>query len=354
MCTDADHALRILLLEQDSRMADAIERVLGAARSACIVTRVNDGDGLRDAVAAATFDVLIANARIIDNRPDDLTALGALRPETPLILIVDPSSTDDEVEALSAAATDYVFEDRLQRLGPSIARATREAAERRELRQTEAALKVSEQRLQLALDAAEVTVWEYDMASGEVRFSRQLGPMLGYSEEEVSARIEAWEGLTHPEDLPAVRAAMVRHFRGEAPMIDVEYRIRARDGDWRWLHTVGRVMAHDARGRARLLTGTHRDVTEFRHYQTQLEYRATHDALTGLLNRRALYDALDHMVAHAKRAGEHLAVLYLDLDRFKVVNDSLGHAAGDQLLICVAERLKSCVRRVRRRGKTRR
>jgi diguanylate cyclase (GGDEF)-like protein len=76
----------------------------------------------------------------------------------------------------------------------------------------------------------------------------------------------------------------------------------------------------------------------------QLQYRATHDALTGLVNRSALHDALDRLIAHAKRADERLVVLYLDLDRFKVVNDSLGHTTGDELLICVADRLKACVR----------
>ena len=79
-------------------------------------------------------------------------------------------------------------------------------------------------------------------------------------------------------------------------------------------------------------------------FLAQLEYRASHDALTGLVNRSAFHDALTRLIARAARADERLAVLYLDLDRFKVVNDSLGHASGDQLLICVADRLKACVR----------
>ena len=79
-------------------------------------------------------------------------------------------------------------------------------------------------------------------------------------------------------------------------------------------------------------------------FVAQLEYRASHDALTGLVNRSALHDGLNRLIAHAKRADERLAVLYLDLDRFKVVNDSLGHTSGDKLLMCVAERLKACVR----------
>jgi len=79
-------------------------------------------------------------------------------------------------------------------------------------------------------------------------------------------------------------------------------------------------------------------------FLAQLEYRASHDALTGLLNRSALHDALSRLIAHANRTDEPLVVLYLDLDRFKVVNDSLGHASGDKLLMCVADRLKACVR----------
>ena len=446
-----------------------VERMLTAAQFGCELTTVNDAASLSVELAATPFDVVIANARLLNKNPEELTRVAALSPDTSMVLIVDPRSTAGEMEALSALATDCVFENQLQRLAPSVARATREAAERRERRQAEAALKVSEQRLQLALDAGEVTVWEYDLVSGEVRFSRQLGPMLGYTEAEVSPRIEAWIGLTHPDDLANVKAAMVRHFRGESASIDIEYRIRASDGDWRWLHTVGRVVDRDATGRATALTGTHRDVTERRqsdqqlrllqlamdaatnailiadarkpdhpivhvnrafermtgytsaevlgrncrflqgsdrdqppldhvrtalasgneasvvvrnyrkdgtlfwnslqvspvrngagevthfvgiqsdvtelkNYQDQLEYRASHDALTGLLNRSALHDTVSRLIAHAKRAEKRFVVLYLDLDRFKVVNDSLGHASGDQLLICVADRLKACVR----------
>lgn len=115
--------------------------MVGATRFAGGRYAHNDADALRDVLASATFDVLIVNARIVANIREKVRLLRAIQPEPPLILIVDPSCADNEVEALSAAATDYVFEDRLQRLGPSIARATREAAERRELRQAEGALK---------------------------------------------------------------------------------------------------------------------------------------------------------------------------------------------------------------------
>lgn len=470
MHTTVVHAVRVALLARDSEMVSEIERVLSATRFPCTLTRVSNPSVLRETtLATEAFDVLLAQVAALDNPEGELARLRALKPETPLILILGAGTPDDEVERLSAAAADYVFENRLQRLGPSVARAVRDAAERRELRQAEAALKVSERRLQLALDASEVTVWEYDVSSGEVRFSRQLGPMLGYADHEISGRIEAWEGITHPDDLPGVKSEMIRHFRGESAMIDIEYRIRACDGDWRWLHTVGRVIGRDSSGRATVLSGTHRDVTERRrsherlrllqlaidattnavliadarrsdqpivhvnrafermtgymaaevigrncrfmqgddsdqaevhqvraalnaaaecsvvvrnyrkdgslfwnnlqispvressgelthfvgvlsdvtelkNYQARLEHRATHDALTGLLNRRALYETLNRLVAHASRARERLTVLYLDLDRFKGVNDNFGHASGDELLVCIADRLKSCVR----------
>src|SRR5204863_4939638 len=146
-------------------------------------------------------------------------------------------------------------------LEPAVMRALNEVHERRRRRRAEDALRISEERLQVALEAAAVSVWEYDVPTGGVTFSRQIGPMLGYRPGEVPGAMDAWEALAHPADADKLRIALVRHIRGETPAIEIEYRVRARGGEWRWLRTVGRAVASDANGRARRISGTHTDIT---------------------------------------------------------------------------------------------
>ena len=186
-------------------------------------------------------------------------------------MVTGTLSEDEAVECIKAGATDYMLKSRLQRLGPAVTRALREAAEQRERRQAEAALRMSEERLQLALEASEVSVWEYDISSGHVAFSRQLGPMLGYAADEVPARIDAWEALTHPDDVKTLRVALARHYRGETAAVSRSNTASARkDGQWRWLQTIGRAVQRDSAGRAIHVSGTHRDVTERRRADEML------------------------------------------------------------------------------------
>jgi diguanylate cyclase (GGDEF)-like protein/PAS domain S-box-containing protein len=131
-----------------------------------------------------------------------------------------------------------------------------------ERKRNEEALKDSEYRLDLALEASELAVWEWNLATKDVRFSRHWWPILGYKPDEIPLRIEAWENLTHPVDLVRVRSMLAACVKGLVPVLDVEYRMRAKNGEWRWIRSVGRVVERDAAGRVLRMTGTHGDITE--------------------------------------------------------------------------------------------
>jgi diguanylate cyclase (GGDEF)-like protein/PAS domain S-box-containing protein len=175
--------------------------------------------------------------------------------------------------------------------------------------------------------------------------SPQIETILGYAPEAFVADPELWPRLIHPDDLESTIAAYTVHWATERPL-RVDYRMMARDGSIVWIHDEAYSMTEGSTTGQRVSQGLLVNTTEQKRLEEQLLHDALHDPLTGLANRVLFRDHVERALAGRRRRRENVAVLFLDLDNFKVVNDSLGHRAGDRLLIEVARRLRETVRSV--------
>ncbi len=210
------------------------------------------------------------------------------------------------------------------------------------LRQAERMLVGSEARYRLAADGANDGLWEWDLVSRTMHYSARWKEMLGWGAEEISGTPSEWFDRVHTDERTRLTAVLHQAVDNPGRRFAVEFRIRHRDGSWRWVHCRG---ASDATEDLRRVAGWFTDITERKKADLALRASAFRDPLTGLANRALFMDRLEHAVLRARRRGRTpFALLLVDLDRFKWVNDAHGHPIGDELLQAAGSRLESTLR----------
>jgi diguanylate cyclase (GGDEF)-like protein len=196
------------------------------------------------------------------------------------------------------------------------------------------------ERLDAVLDATGVSLWEAYPQTGALQVLRRNGT----GPDGKAAGLGDWRASLHPDDRDQVLTRYRAHLAGETGCYEAEYRVVGQGGAVVWLWDHGKVVERDAAGQAMRVLGVHEDITARKAAEAELARLAHHDPLTGLPNRMTFFHRLERELATCDAACRQLAVLFVDLDNFKQINDRHGHAVGDQVLALVAERLRHLLR----------
>ncbi len=191
----------------------------------------------------------------------------------------------------------------------------------------------SDERLQLALRGSNDGLWDWKLAENTVQQSPRLNALLGYPEIETSRTLEDWQKMTHPDDRERVDEEIWKHIKSQNDHFSLETRYLCFNQEYRWFLLRGLAVRHN--GRAVRMAGSLTDITG---------RSGAYDSLTGLANRVLFREYIERAMQRQVRHGDAFCVMFLDLNDFKIVNDTLGHLVGDQLLLKVAHRLEKTIR----------
>jgi diguanylate cyclase (GGDEF)-like protein/PAS domain S-box-containing protein len=191
-------------------------------------------------------------------------------------------------------------------------------------------LMTSQEHLRLVVSGSNDGVWDWNLLDDSIYYSPRFKQLLSIPEGEPGYDRKMFAASVHPNDLPLVRGTFRRHVHNGDPY-DVDFRLRTRRGDYRWFHSRGKSV-RNAGGKLIRMAGSVTEIGERKTLESELAFLASHDPLTGVLNRRRFKEILHHALQSEDGTSKKPILLFLDLDQFKIVNDTCGHAAGDQLL----------------------
>lgn len=341
------------------------DKDLPAAKKSPLILVVDDDPMIRllaqETLQAADYRVVVAAdgiqaLEIFDRHKPDLVLCDVMMPRMdgflfcekvrqarnepfpPIVMLTGLNDIDSIEKGLAAGATDFSIKPVSWPLLPHRVHYILHASEAMQR------LRFSEERYSLAARGANDGLWDWDLNTSAIYYSPRWKSMLGFSESTISDSPGEWVSRIHPDDVHKFNLDLTAHMEGRACQFMNECRVCCADGSYRWMMSRG-LAVRDDEGKAYRIAGSMSDITIRKEAEEKLLFDAFHDKLTDLPNRALFLDRLSHSMALAQRRFDYrFAVFFLDLDRFKLINDSLGHLMGDRLLRIVSKRIQSILR----------
>jgi len=336
----------ILICSRDGELSEELEDLLAERGHHC--THSRNPWAARAAAKRKSPDLMVIDWRLGEQAAAKLASSLCRTSNDRLcsILALVPADQPDHLRTiLELGVSDFLTLplDRTQ-LATRLSLIETRLRELDQMRALQANLNRDYQRFLIAAGGLGDGVWDLDLATKKVHFSDRWKAMLGYDPTEIGDSLDEWFDRVHPEDLGHLRSVIDSGMSGELKALEQRYRVHHRDGRYRWMLTRAEVVeASD--GAPMRIVGRQTDIDEEGDAESEMRSNGLQDPLTRLPNRNVLMDRLRHAFARAKRDPQNgFAVLFFDLDRFKNVNDSLGHLTGDRLLRAIAERVEKACR----------
>jgi diguanylate cyclase (GGDEF)-like protein/PAS domain S-box-containing protein len=327
--TDELTGRNVLVVDDEEVNRDLLLRRL--ERRGCAVVAAEDGQAALDALKTNQFDLILLDVMLPGI--DGIEVLRQIRADVnhrdvPVVMVSAKDDSQGIVAALNLGANDYITKP--VDFPVVVARIQTHLSHRR----AKLALRESEERYALAIAGANDGLWDWDLRNNKIHLSPRWKTMVGEPIETIGNDPQEWFGRVHPDDLERLKADLDDHLNQLTHAFESEHRVLHKDSSYRWVLCRG-MAVRDANGQPYRMAGSQTDITA----------RKVYDPLTGLPNRILFMDRLAHSLQRFKRTKTDIfAVLLIDLDRFKIVNEGLGHGLADKLLIHMARRLKTCVR----------